>query len=40
MAEMSVDEIIELQADDFAMYVMDQWRWKQSFADSTAWYLR
>jgi len=40
MAEMSVDEIIELEADDFAMYVMDQWRWKQSFADSTAWYLR
>ena len=40
MAEMSVDEVIELQADDFAMYVMDQWHWKQSFADSTARYVR
>jgi hypothetical protein len=38
MAEMSVDEEIELNADDFAMYVMDQWHWKQSFTETTSYY--
>ena len=27
MARMSVDDVIELSEDDFAMYVMDQWSW-------------
>ena len=35
MAEMSSDDTIQLSEDQFAMYVTDQWRWKQDFADST-----
>jgi len=38
MAKMSVDEVIELSADDFGMYVMDQWHWKQMFTETTALY--
>jgi len=40
MAEMSVEDVVELSADDFATFVMDQWHWKQSFTDTTARYLR
>lgn len=40
MAEMSVHATIELSEDEFAMYVMDQWRWKQDFSETTARYLR
>lgn len=40
MAEMSIDDTLELTEDEFAMYVMDQWRWKQSFTDSTKRYVR
>ncbi len=40
MAEMSIDDTLELTEDEFAMYVMDQWRWKQSFSHSTALYVR
>ena len=40
MAEMSVDDVIELTDDEFAMYVMDHWRWKQNFTETTARYLR
>ena len=40
MAEMSVHDTIELTEDEFAMYVMDQWRWKQDFSETTARYLR
>jgi hypothetical protein len=40
MAEMSVEETIELDESEFAMYVMDQWRWKQSFTDTTDLYRR
>ena len=40
MAEMSIDDTIQLSEDEFAMYVMDQWRWKQDFAESTLCYLR
>ena len=40
MAEMSVRDTVELSEDEFAMYVMDQWRWKQSFSDSTEMYTR
>ena len=32
MAQMSVDDTITLSSSDFAMYVMDQWDWRQSFA--------
>lgn len=40
MAEMSVLEVVELSEDEFAMYVMDQWRWKQSFSETSARYVR
>ena len=40
MADMSVDDTLELSEDEFGMYVMDQWRWKQSFTDSTTLYVR
>lgn len=39
MARMSLDDTITLSEDEFAMYVMDQWRWKQDFAESTLRYL-
>lgn len=35
MAEMSVAGTVDLTEDEFAMYVMDQWHWKQSFSAST-----
>ena len=38
MARLSVDEVIELTADDFASFVLDQWGWKQNFLDTTAMY--
>lgn len=31
MLEMSVDEVLEIQSDEFACYVMDDWDWRQSF---------
>ena len=40
MAEMSVDDTLQLSEDEFGMYVMDQWRWRQSFTDSTTLYVR
>lgn len=40
MAEMSIDSTIELSEDEFAMYVMDQWRWKQDFTATTTRYTR
>ena len=40
MATMSVEDTISLSEDEFAMYVMDQWRWKQAFAETTLRYLR
>lgn len=38
MARMSVDEVIELSEDEFAMYVMDQWSWKGSFTQTATMY--
>jgi hypothetical protein len=38
MAEMSVSDTLELSEDEFGQYVMDQWRWKQAFTDSTSLY--
>jgi len=38
MAMMSVEEVIELTEDEFAMYVMDQWSWKNSFTRTTTMY--
>jgi hypothetical protein len=38
MAEMSVDDIIELNARDFAQFVMDEWGWKQEFIATAGTY--
>lgn len=38
MARMSVDDIVELSEDEFAMYVMDQWSWKGNFTRTTTMY--
>ncbi len=38
MVEMSVDDEIDLEANDFASYVMDDWRWKREFLTSNATY--
>jgi hypothetical protein len=38
MATMSIHDTIELTEDEFGRYVMDQWHWKQDFADSTELY--
>jgi hypothetical protein len=40
MAEMSVDAVVELEAGDFATFVLDQWQWKQSFTETTSHYVR
>ena len=40
MVEMSINDTVELSENEFAMYVMDQWQWKQSFTNSTDRYVR
>ena len=40
VARMSVEDTLTLSEDEFAMYVMDQSRWKQDFAETTLRYLR
>jgi hypothetical protein len=32
MLKMSVDEELEIESDQFACYVMDDWDWKEDFA--------
>ena len=39
MAQMSIRDTVELSENEFAMYVMDQWSWKQDFTDTTLRYL-
>ena len=39
MAAMSIHDTVELGQDEFAMYVMDQWRWKQDFTETVTRYL-
>lgn len=39
MAKMSVDSVVELTQDDFAMYVMAQWHWRRDFDATTSHYL-
>jgi hypothetical protein len=39
MLQMSVDETIELSQTEFAQYVMDDWRWKDQFTNSTMNYV-
>lgn len=38
MVEMSVDNEVELEAQDFASYVMDDWRWKAAFLTTNSAY--
>lgn len=38
MLEMSVDEEIELDQEDFAKYVEDNWQWRGAFAANTLSY--
>lgn len=38
MFEMSVDDIIELEEDDFNQLVLDEWSWKRSFTQSSVLY--
>lgn len=38
MLDMSVDDEVVLQADDFAAYVMDDWHWKRQFLTTNSAY--
>lgn len=40
MLEMSVDEVITIRSDEFVMYVMDSWGWKQDFENVTKSYTK
>lgn len=38
MIEMGIDEVIELDEEEFSQYVLDQWQWQKSFAASNKLY--
>lgn len=38
MLEMSHEDDIELSHEEFSQYVMDDWKWKENFTQSTALY--
>lgn len=38
MLEMSVEDTIELDSEEFSRYVMDDWVWKQRFSETTMLY--
>jgi hypothetical protein len=38
MLDMTTDEIVVLSEDDFAQYVMDEWRWKEQFSQINSTY--
>lgn len=38
MLNMSVDDVIEIDAQQFAQYVLDEWGWKMGFTASTSRY--
>lgn len=38
MLELSVDDVIELDASTFSQLVLDEWQWKQSFSASNSTY--
>lgn len=40
MVQMSVGDNVTLSAEDFACYVMDDWRWKSQFTASTSMYVQ
>ena len=38
MVEMSIDDLFELNQNDFARYVLDDWEWKAQFTQSVMAY--
>lgn len=40
MVEMSVADTVTLTKEHFAQYVMDDWRWKEQFTNSTMAYMK
>jgi uncharacterized protein YozE (UPF0346 family) len=38
MVEMSIDDLFELNQNDFARYVLDDWEWKAAFTQSVMAY--
>lgn len=40
MLEMSVDDELNLEADQFACYVMDDWDWKRDFDNASLHYAK
>lgn len=40
MLEMSVDDYVLLEQNDFQCYVLDQWHWKQQFSVSNSLYSK
>jgi hypothetical protein len=38
MLEMSVDSEIQIEEDQFQMYVMDDWTWKRAFMENSTMY--
>lgn len=40
MVEMSVADQIELSAQEFARYVMDDWGWQQAFTQTSSRYIQ
>ena len=38
MLDMTTDDVVELSEDDFAQYVMDEWRWKEQFTQVNSTY--
>lgn len=38
MLELSADEVVELQQQEFVQYVLDEWSWKQAFAITNSTY--
>ena len=39
MLEMTIDEVVEISARDFAKYVRDEWEWKEQFIFSNSSYV-
>ncbi len=39
MIEMSIDDTIELDEQDFTKYVLDDWAWKRQFLEGLGMYL-
>jgi hypothetical protein len=38
MLDMTTDDVVVLSEEDFAQYVMDEWRWKEQFSQINSTY--